>query len=78
MITQFTPIADQPKLPMWTPPQGWFRAYHLERDAQAMLTELEHDNESRRQRGLPTFTPSIELARKIVSNHSPQPANAQR
>ena len=67
MITQFTQIQDQPKLPMWKPPQGWFRAYHLERDAQAMLAELESDNEDRRMRGLPTFTPSIELARAAIA-----------
>jgi len=52
---------------MWSPPPGWFKAAHKARDAKAMYQYLVEDNNRRKERGLPTFEPSYELAVAIIS-----------
>ena len=52
---------------MWTPPPGWFKAAWRARDSKAMHQCLVEDNNRRKERGLPTFEPSYELAVAIIS-----------
>lgn len=47
-----------------------FKARQHARDVEAIFRALVEDNERRRQRGLPEFTPSYELAENIISNRS--------
>lgn len=45
--------------------EAWKKA-QLDRDAEALYQELIENNERRKERGLPEFTPSLELAYKIL------------
>ncbi len=55
---------------MWTSPKGWFKATHDARDTEAVFRSLVEENQRRLDRGLPPFTPSYELAARIVANRA--------
>ena len=45
-----------------------FKERQIQRDTEAMYQSLVADNERRKARGLPEFTPSYEAAERIIRN----------